>query len=177
MRYQIVGDASPSELIHQLVSANLCTIDDKHITFTSENAARYLGGAWFEEYAYVTAIELGIEHVAMSVEGHWLGKNNIDSSVSNELDLVLIHNNQMLIIECKTINWQKNKKGQDTVLKLESLIRNLGGSHAQGILLSLFEFESHSHDRIKNIKGLSLLDKDAIYGLENQLKQWQKKVS
>ncbi|WP_157826794.1 Card1-like endonuclease domain-containing protein [Colwellia sp. 12G3] len=159
--------------------ANLVTFNEAEatITFSSEEAARYIGGAWFEEFAYLAAFDSGIDYVSTSVDGHWLDKNNTESSVSNELDLVLVHNNQMMIVECKTSNWREAGKGQDVTLKLESLMRNLGGSHAKGILLSVFELPEHTHDRVKNLNNLTPLSGGAIHGLVNQLKDWKSKVS
>jgi hypothetical protein len=164
---------------YELEQANLVSFndDDNTLTFFSESAARYIGGAWFEEFAYLAAHDAGIEHVATSVDGHWLDKNNSESTVSNELDLVLVHNNQMMIFECKTTNWYDSGKGQDVTLKLESLMRNLGGSHAKGVLLSLFPLPDHTHERVKNLNNLTPLSGGAIHGLLNQLKDWKAKVS
>jgi hypothetical protein len=163
----------------QLETANLVTFNECEatLTFTSEDAARYIGGAWFEEFAYLAAVDAGIDYVSTSVDGHWLDKNNTESSVSNELDLVLVHNNQMMLVECKTSNWKEAGKGQNVALKLESLMRNLGGSHAKAILLSVFELNDHTHDRVKNLNNITPLSGSAIHGLANQLKTWKAKVS
>lgn len=166
-------------IYEQLQDSELVSVDieNKSLRFSSESAARYIGGAWFEEYAYLSAIDAGIEYVSTSVNGRWLDKSNIESLVSNEFDLVLVHNNQMMLIECKTNNWKDAGKGQDVTLKLESLMRNIGGSHAKAILLSVFELNEHTHERVKNLTNLIPLSGGAIHGLTNQLKDWKDKAS
>jgi hypothetical protein len=166
-----------SNFLQKLEGFNLIALTETALTFTDEESARYIGGAWFEEYAYLCAYDAGIENFAMSVEGLWLGQDNDETTVKNELDLILIQNNHIMIVECKTCNWQQGGKGQNATLKLESLMRNLGGSHAKGMLLSVFDLDDFTHDRVQNIKGLTPFSGNNIFDLYNHISQWKSQSS
>ena len=133
------------ELFQRLVEANLLAWDgnSQQICFQSEDACRYLAGRWLEELTYLTTCECGFEEVAMSVDGIWHGdliKPNSERGKNNEFDVLICHNNQLLIIECKAKSWKAHQTGestnQDVVLKLESLGRKLGGLYGERLLVS-----------------------------------------
>jgi len=161
----------------KLAEFSLLEVSDNTLTFANKDAARFIGGIWLEEYAYLCAHEVGIEHIAMSVEGHWLDNKNNESRAKNELDLILIENNHILIIECKTCNWNQEGKGQDTTLKLDSLMHNLGGSHAKSMLLSVFNLDPNTDERVKNLKGIELVASKSMLKLTEHFKKWQADVS
>ncbi len=161
--------------------AGLISIRADGIEFTSEQSAVYLGGAWFEELIYLAAKESGVEHCAMNVEGHQLNqqKSKSEANVKNELDVVLVNNNQIMLIEAKTLNWNSNfnkGKGQDTALKLDSLTHHLGGVFAKGLLASLFPFNDSTQDRLRNIRSLTPLHVNGYTMLVHHLSNWKKQT-
>jgi hypothetical protein len=146
------------------------------ISYSSEEAASYLGGGWLEELAYLAAQEAEIEHIQINVEGVYSNKRNHNENVKNELDVVLVNNNQMMIIEAKTLDWSAPRtqgKGQEVTLKLESLTNNLGGHFAKGMLLSTFPLNDSTRERIRNFNNLTCLDHTTYKNLVNQLKSWK----
>lgn len=148
------------------------------VTFKSEEAARYLGGGWFEELIYLAAHDAGIEHIALSLKGHQINNSNAsqEDNVTNELDVVLLNNNQMMIIEAKTVNWKSPGSGQSVTLKLDSLTADLGGPFAKGLLASALEFKDSTRDRI-NIKSNLIPYRVVSYQiLLNYLKEWKVKT-
>jgi hypothetical protein len=125
------------EAIQLLVKHNLLQwAPDKpgSIYLHNPNAIGYLKGAWLEEYAYLCGMKSGAEHVALSVSftDDFAPKENI----RNELDVVVLHNNVCLIIECKTGNFRKDvDKAHDVIYQMDSLKRG-AGSFAKSVLLS-----------------------------------------
>jgi hypothetical protein len=165
-------------LLHLAVNHQLIAWQEQSVTFTSEEAARYLGGAWLEELAYIAASEAEIEHVAMSLEGHQINKENSqqEDNVTNELDVVLVNNNQMMIIEAKTVNWAGKGSGQSVTLKLDSLTSDLGGPFAKGLLASALKFNQTTLDRLRNKRYLIPYQVSSYQELLKHLKEWKVKT-
>lgn len=111
------------------------TADDaEKIQFPSAEAALYLGGRWLEEYVWHIARDTGAEHIAA-------GMDIIDASqrkdgVRNELDMVIVHNNRLLLVECKTGQIQKEQRDSEVIYKLDSLANHAGGLYCERLLVS-----------------------------------------
>lgn len=168
------------ELYQRLVEANLLAWDgsSQQIRFQSEDACRYLAGRWLEELTYLTACECGFEQVAMSVEGVWQGvaiKHNSERGKNNEFDVLICHNNQLLVIECKAKSWYERQKGestnQDVVLKLESLGRKLGGLYGERLLVSARSLPDEMVQRAKDNR-ISLCDRADERKIQSTLKRY-----
>ncbi|MCK7629348.1 DUF1887 family CARF protein [Shewanella putrefaciens] len=126
----------------------------KQITFQSEDACRYLAGRWLEEFTYLTALECGAKEVAMSVTGRWLqdSRNFGSDDVTNEFDVLILHNNQLLTIECKASNWfrqeEHGSKNQDIIHKLDTLSKNLGGLFGSPMLVTAQQLSDAARSRV-----------------------------
>lgn len=140
--------------------------DSQDITFTSEEACRYLAGRWLEELTYLEAQKCGFEEVAMSVDGVWgddetrqraLRSSAWQRGKNNEFDVLIRHNNQLLTIECKAKNWHASEhieqhetsSHQDVMHKLDNLGRKLGGLYGRNLLISARELTPAMHERAK----------------------------
>lgn len=138
--------------------------DSSTLTFTSEEACRYLAGRWLEELTYLKAQKCGFEEVAMSVEGVWgddetrqraLRSSSWERGKNNEFDVLIRHNNQLLTIECKAKNWHASESierndassHQDMMHKLDNLGRKLGGLYGRNLLISACELTPAMHER------------------------------
>ncbi|MFN2335250.1 MAG: Card1-like endonuclease domain-containing protein, partial [Wenzhouxiangellaceae bacterium] len=91
------------EALEGMQSAGLLDFDgDRELILRSADACRYIAGGWMEEYAWLTAAELGAEHVHAGLELTWNAGSG--TSPRNELDLFVLHHNRALTVECKTSN-------------------------------------------------------------------------
>jgi hypothetical protein len=88
-------------------------------------SARFLGGGWLEEYAFVVAREAGLFDVRMGVSGGWDGA----ASARNEFDVLACHRNRLLFIECKTLRFKGDENDNELAYKVKSL-----GEDARGLL-------------------------------------------
>ena len=91
------------------------------VRFHSVEAARYLGGHWLEEYAWLVAEAAGLHDVRCSATVRWESQSGPGTPI-NELDLLAVHDNRLLIVECKT--GQQAAGEQAVATRLESLGRN-----------------------------------------------------
>jgi hypothetical protein len=176
-----IGFKPSAKLVQVLLMAaehGMIKWQDQTVFFDSEDAASYLGGGWFEELIYLAAHEVGIEHIALSLEGHQINNRNAseEDNVKNELDVVLVNNNQMMIIEAKTVNWKSPGSGQNVTLKLDSLTADLGGPFAKGLLASALEFKDSTRDRLNTKSNLIPYRVTSYQLLITYLKEWKVKT-
>lgn len=105
----------------------------------SRDAAVYLSGAWLEEYVWFAAKDAGANEVGLSVT--FTDDSDRKSDIRNEIDVAVVHDNQLLLIECKTGNTTRDQKDQDIVYKLDSLSDQAGGSLGSSALISFRPLE------------------------------------
>ena len=162
------------EFLEQLLQHNMISsFDENHITFSSEQSARYLGGIWLEEYAFLEAQAAGAHYIGLSVDGRW---KNTNSTVKNEFDLLVVHYNQILVIECKTANISDAGKGQEIINKLNALSKKLYGPFGQSLLLSTQKAQPETVDRAK-LEKIDVLAAKSVTHLRDSISKWMVRVA
>lgn len=103
------------------------------LAFLDAEGARYLSGGWLEEYAWHAVQALAPDDVRMGVTGVWAGT----ARGRNELDVVVVHRNRLLLIECKTLRLgREDQKDSDLLYKLDSVGDDVRGLFGEVVLLS-----------------------------------------
>lgn len=119
------------------------------VKFASRDAARFLGGGWMEHYAWWILRDAGVEKADAGMQVGWQGGDK-QRPPPNELDVVAVHRNRLLLIECKTARFGKNVvKDQEILNRLESLGRNAGGLFGTRVLLSARRLPDELQSRAK----------------------------
>ncbi|AXY00919.1 DUF1887 family protein [Vibrio alfacsensis] len=166
------------ELFNILKYADLIQYTDTSITFNSPEVSRYLGGGWFEELIYLAAKEAQVEEVALNVTGNLINRDGNESSVKNELDVVLLHNNHMMIIEAKTANWENQiKAGQEAMSKLDSLSQYYGGSDTKALIATIYPLPDAVQQRVESMRHISALRVETYEQLVERFKDWKLQCS
>ncbi len=98
-------------------------VGNRGVRFPDVESARFLGGGWLEEYAFMAAREAGLFDVRMGVRGVWEGAE----SARNEFDVLACHRNRLLFIECKTLRFKKDENDNDLAYKVTSLGEDVRG--------------------------------------------------
>ncbi len=146
---------------------------DTQITFKTDDAARYLGGVWLEEYVYHIAADAKPDDVQSSVKISW----EKSKSTHNELDVLLVHNNRMLVIECKTMRFGREgneQKDADVLYKIDSLGDTLKGLYGEMWLVSAREPNNEMLDRAKD-RHITIIAPHELKTLRNKIQQWMSK--
>jgi len=144
---------------------------DKEVEFLSEHAARYLSGTWLEEYAWHVAREVGLEDVRSSARCRWERYSGSDAP-QNEFDLLAVHNNRLLLAECKTGKFAGGDQ-QNIASKLESLGRNAGGLFGSSLMLSARDVPQNMRARLKSL-GIGFLEGENLRELPKALSAFVK---
>lgn len=122
-----------ADLLRQAQDLELLHWDNEtEVVFRSEAAARYFRGGWLEEYAWLKLRGLGSDDLAAGLEIESVAEKTV-----NELDVVAVHRNRLLVIECKTGRLGRDGgRDADYIYKLAQLTRQVGGLMARGLMLS-----------------------------------------
>lgn len=91
--------------------------------FINKKEINYITGGWFEEYGY----SLVRDHIPLKDDEIGLNVQISHDGTQNEFDIMIVHENILIIIECKT-SLDDNGKNllNDTLYKLSALNKELG---------------------------------------------------
>ncbi len=143
------------EAVQPLLDANLLSLlpNQQDVVFLDAERTRFLSGHWLEEYAWLVAEQLGLNDVACGVEIRWE-----KSDTYNELDVLVVHDNRLLVLECKTgVFASKNSpvKGVDpnsVLYKIDSIGDSIKGLYGKVALLSVWELPEEAQERARTQK-------------------------
>ena len=151
---------------------NLVEWHDADIRFLSADAANYLGGLWLEEYVWHVVRNTKPDDVKIGVVGTWGG--NKRAPARNEFDLLAVHNNRMLVVECKTSQFgEYEAKDADILTKLESLGRNAGGLFGRTLLVSARPLSEEARSRAAS-NHIAVIEAHRLGDLRSFVLDWMK---
>ncbi len=159
------------QLFTELAGIGLIEWDgERTLRFQSLEAARFLGGGWLEEYAYLAAKATGLYDVRLGVEGIW----EKTMTARNEFDVLACHCNRMLFIECKTGKWGDQEQDNDNITsyKLESLSENIRGVFGATMLITAQQPTQVLRDRAKRAK-VRLIEPQSLPKLSDLIIWWR----
>lgn len=143
------------------------------VDFLDPERTRFLNGGWLEEYVYHRLVDEGVDDVALSVTGTWEGTEG----ARNEFDVVAVHRNHLLVVECKT-----NKHGRDEAAddkqfyKLNSLSQGVRGLFGRTWFVTARRAQPHMEGRAKQ-HDIEIIGPDRLPRLRNEVRQWMEDVA
>jgi hypothetical protein len=131
-----------------------------------ENFAKYLCGGWLEEYVYKLLEPMKVSGIIrdmrIGLEIAWEAGDSRDSTdVAQEFDVCFTSGKRLFIIECKA-----GRVAAESVHKLQTCVRNYGGSEAKGILATAFPPREPIRMRMQTIRNLSWIEGGCISKLQ-----------
>jgi hypothetical protein len=161
--------------LEKLSAAGVCQWDEaqpERLGFVSPDGALYLSGAWLEEYVWLTASELGCDQVWGNV--FFTETDNPKYDVRNEMDCLILHNNRLLMVECKTSVFKEGgEKNSDILYKLDTLERRTGGLFGDAWLVSARMLDEPTLNRARGYQ-IKVIYGGEISQMKNQIQQWMK---
>lgn len=101
------------------------------LEFPDAESARFVGGGWLEEYIWHALADARPDDVRLGVEGTW---ENV-RGVRNEFDLLSVHRNELLVVECKTEkHGRESARDAEVLYKLDSLAAKARGLFGRVLL-------------------------------------------
>ncbi|KUJ83440.1 MULTISPECIES: Card1-like endonuclease domain-containing protein [Microbulbifer] len=166
-------------LLKQAAELGLIEWDDaspEQIEFCDQDALDYLHGGWLEEWAYWTARDAGARDVRLGCQFTDDGQRKRD--VRNEMDVLVCHNNRLLLIECKTGNLRKYGSDSEVIYKLNSIAARTGGLFGEAWLLAAQHLDRERNGRSVSASGRALasnitpFDGERLKEFSAQLRVW-----
>ncbi|MCD6460478.1 DUF1887 family protein [bacterium] len=137
------------------------------IEFKDYKSALYLGGFWLEEYVYDCIRKLNPDDVRSGVTV------SQKDSVKNEFDTLVVHNNRLLLIECKTA--RMDEKEVDFFYKLDSLAKSLKGIFGSALLVTLQKPSVYLRNRAENQK-ICIIDTEKLPYISEYIQDWMENL-
>lgn len=158
------------DALDAMADAGLVDFDgERELIFRSAEACRYVAGGWLEEYAWLTASELGAEHVRAGLELTW--NTGSGRSPRNELDLFVLHRNRTLTVECKTSSMGEGDATAQILYKLDSIADRLSSLPGNAALLSAREVPELIVKRAR-AQGVAVFDAGRVVAFREWLGEW-----
>jgi len=159
------------ELLLQLAANGLLdyVASEQTVYFHSAAGCAYLAGGWLEEYAWLTATELGADEVHAGLELTWNAGKGI--SPRNELDLFILQHNRALTVECKTAYMGAGDTTAKILYKLDSIADRLSRLPGNAVLLSAREVPELMRKRAQ-AQGVGLFDAGRLIQFRHWLAEW-----
>jgi len=148
---------------------------NNQLTFTSPQAKFFANGGWLEVHLAHHIQKLSQQLPQLQDHAMGLEVENITTGVKNELDNVILYNNTLHIIECKTKNFKKNTNpdgdGAQALYKLDTLADFIGGAFAKTMLATIFPLTKSDQKRAQQYQ-IELLTGTNIKHTQTKLKNW-----
>ena len=163
-------------ITERFVRDGLLTASADSYHFADSDAVIYFSGGWLEEWAWSVARRCQPDDCAMNVTVIARGADGVvdDRKVDNELDLVILHNNRLLIAECKTIDWGGGNAKQEVFNKLDALGTHARGLFGRSFLISALELDGLAARRAASY-GIQVLQSQGLMDLEGAILEWMGK--
>jgi len=142
------------------------------VRFLDAERTGFLNGGWLEEYVYHRLRDEGVDDVALGVEGTWDGTDG----ARNELDVVAVHANRLLVVECKTLRHGRDTARDDQQLyRLDSIGERLRGFFGFTWMVSARP-PSHAMAERARQHDIKLMGPDDLPRLRAHVRAWKAAV-
>lgn len=142
------------------------------VDFINEQRHFFANGGWLEYWVHVHLNRLkqklpALQHHLASVELQCRA-----TGVKNEIDNLLLYNNNLYLVECKTVRFKAGAKpAVDVIYKLDTLQKQLGGVLGKGLLVSFYPITERELERAR-LYGIEVIHGEQLARLEDYLMRW-----
>lgn len=154
-------------------AGDLLRLTSKTLTFTDIEAAKIAGGgAWLDVMVADKLSAIAeVREVSTSVYFE-KSTQRIGTAARNEMDVMALAGTQLLIVECKTVNWQGNADTSplEAIYKLSALA-DIGGLNTKALLVSLYDLPDSAMTRARE-NGIEVIAGRRLLELPSLLQRW-----
>lgn len=163
-------------LLDFYAEAGLLKLKNGRIYFENEGARFFANGGWLEEYLFHQIKQLSSE--IPEIQDNLMSTVvESDNGVVNEIDNMALVNNNLYVIESKTKRFKDdgNPDGGavQSIYKLETLMGELGGPLAKGMVVSVFPFSEADKKRAKQY-NIEIVTLEQLANIKHKLREWFK---
>lgn len=160
------------QILDTLAQHRVLSVVGDRIIFPNESARFFANGGWLEQYVYNCVQQIKIEMPQIQDIAHSLELTRAGTTIRNELDVVVLADNRLKLIECKTKKFD-HKTGSEALYKLDSLHDTIGGLHAEAMLISYRPLRNADLKRAQEM-NIKVIQQKQLHTLKPQLESWIK---
>lgn len=154
-------------LTHLSYETHLFKLKGNSIEWQTEQDRAFIAGGWIE---YLTASLLTNEKyrdISLSVE---ISKSTqrTKAKTFQELDVMAMQQQQLFIVECKTVNWKNATQASEPIYKLSALA-DIGGLNTKAVFVSLYDLPNAAKTRAAEHNIHVIAGQSAIIQLKQHL--------
>lgn len=141
------------------------------IEFRSPEAARYCAGGWLEEFVAVQTDR--VKQFGLEIHGNWRANvfpKSAQGEVLNEIDLMVVHNNRALVVECKAARLDDDDINS-WLSKLDDTAKRVAGTQAGRLLVSARKLTDAQRDRA-SLMGIGICAGADVAHFSRYLQHW-----
>ena len=156
-----------SFLTHLSYETDLFELTAKSIEWQTEQDRAFIAGGWLEYLTASLLVAENIRDISLSVE---IAKSTqrVHAKTHQEIDVMAMQQQQLLIIECKTVNWKNATQASEAIYKLSAL-RDIGGLNTKAVFVSLYDLPDAAKTRAAEHNIQVVAGQNAIVQLKQRL--------
>ena len=173
---ELSGNMNALEALAELFEeADLLQLKGNRLHFKDENARFFANGGWLEAFLFHQIKQVSSKVPQFQDNLCSVEVLNTYNGVKNEIDNLVLNNNNLFVIECKTKRFNQDGKPDggavQSIYKLETIMKALGGPFSKGMVVSVFDFSQADIKRASqhNIKVIGL---DELKNIKTHLRDW-----
>ena len=171
-----LDDRRLDDLLQRFVDADAARLRGTELRFADEDARFFANGGWLEEYVFgvIQGLRGELRQIQDLARGVEVVRGDGPRPVRNELDVVVLADNRLHVIECKTKRFKGNSAdgpGAETLYKLDTLAPLLGGLGARAMLVSFQPLSEPDRRRAEELEILTCVGRE-LHGLTEMLRRW-----
>lgn len=161
------------ELLTHFSQAGLVHLSRNHLYFLSEDARRFAGGGWLEDYVVKSVNRLKGEKIVHDHLANVVVETR--AGVRNEIDLAFTARNRLHLIECKSGKLSekegKENRADGVAYKLDNLRDLMGGTYGKAMLVTFQKLNDADRRRCAENR-IEVVESSDLANLEEVLRQW-----
>lgn len=162
-------------LLSKFQVAGLVELKNNRIYFLDEDVRFFANGGWLEEFIHYQIQQIKSEIPELHDFRAGVEVISKENRVKNEIDNLALVNNQLYLIECKTKKYSERGHPEggamDALYKMDTLMAELGGPVAKGMIVSVYPFSEAEINRAKQY-DIELVAYDQIQNVKQVLQNW-----
>jgi hypothetical protein len=143
------------QILNKFEEVGILKISNSSIIFRNEESRFYANGGWLENHVFSLLFQMRSSRDVISDLSRGMEIVRAKGRVKNEIDVIIMANNKLHLIECKTRKFTNrndaNTPGSAAIYRLDTLKDSFGGNSGKAMLVSYQKLSRYTEQRAKDL--------------------------
>ena len=143
------------QILNKFSDIGILKIIHNKVVFKNENCRFYANGGWLENHVFSSLYHMRNSRQSISDLAKGIEISRAKGTVKNEIDVIIMANNRLHLIECKTRKFTNknhaNTPGSAAIYRLDTLKQSFGGDAGKAMLVSYQKLSRYTEQRAKDL--------------------------